>query len=234
MPRNYYRLNVPFDWEGANSFGVDITLGPDQGDRCFIPKSQCRFEEGGVYVSQWILERKRVEFESRGFDLDWINRGLSEVFDWGSVLCEPGEQAAVEKVDASKIRDAFDAAAEHLKYPKFVTAVDGHIVKFKRSGDRSKNPGVVYIDNGAEWGSPARLYFGAIHRDGTFVPARSCPETVRDLMLDLSVDFAVAAGQQGRELGSCCFCSRELSDERSTKVGYGPICADHYGLPWGE
>jgi hypothetical protein len=27
---------------------------------------------------------------------------------------------------------------------------------------------------------------------------------------------------------------RALSDDRSTAVGYGPICADHYGLPWGE
>ena len=27
---------------------------------------------------------------------------------------------------------------------------------------------------------------------------------------------------------------RALSDDRSTAVGYGPICADHFGLPWGE
>jgi len=33
--------------------------------------------------------------------------------------------------------------------------------------------------------------------------------------------------------GNCCFCRRELTDKRSTEVGYGPICADHFSLPWG-
>jgi len=27
---------------------------------------------------------------------------------------------------------------------------------------------------------------------------------------------------------------RGLDDERSVSVGYGPVCAGHYGLPWGE
>ena len=34
--------------------------------------------------------------------------------------------------------------------------------------------------------------------------------------------------------GKCSFCARPLSDPRSTEVGYGPICATNYGLPWGE
>ena len=32
----------------------------------------------------------------------------------------------------------------------------------------------------------------------------------------------------------CCFCNRALEDERSTAVGYGPICAGHFGLAWGN
>ena len=32
----------------------------------------------------------------------------------------------------------------------------------------------------------------------------------------------------------CGFCNRELADPRSVNVGYGPVCADNYGLPWGE
>jgi len=37
----------------------------------------------------------------------------------------------------------------------------------------------------------------------------------------------------GHETGSCCFCGRELTDRRSIFRGYGPICADRLGLPWG-
>ncbi len=38
--------------------------------------------------------------------------------------------------------------------------------------------------------------------------------------------------------GRCMFCARDLTDDRSNPhrggVGYGPVCADKYGLPWGE
>jgi hypothetical protein len=31
----------------------------------------------------------------------------------------------------------------------------------------------------------------------------------------------------------CVFCSQSLTDGRSKDVGYGPVCADNNGLPWG-
>ena len=37
---------------------------------------------------------------------------------------------------------------------------------------------------------------------------------------------------QGREYGRCCFCNRELDNEGSIFHGYGPICAEKWGLPW--
>jgi len=45
---------------------------------------------------------------------------------------------------------------------------------------------------------------------------------------------AEQAAKFGRLWGSCVFCSRMLTDERSVAVGYGPVCAEHNGLPWGE
>jgi hypothetical protein len=45
---------------------------------------------------------------------------------------------------------------------------------------------------------------------------------------------ATSAARFGAVTGSCIFCMRTLTDERSIKVGYGPICAGHNGLPWGE
>ena len=37
---------------------------------------------------------------------------------------------------------------------------------------------------------------------------------------------------QGKEYGRCCFCNRELDNEGSIQHGYGPICAEKWGLPW--
>ena len=42
------------------------------------------------------------------------------------------------------------------------------------------------------------------------------------------------AAMYGHITGSCCFCSRMLTDKRSTDVGYGPICASKFGLAWGD
>jgi hypothetical protein len=47
---------------------------------------------------------------------------------------------------------------------------------------------------------------------------------------------AEEAARFGHEHHRCVFCARTLTDEqdgRSVDVGYGPICADKYGLPWG-
>ena len=32
----------------------------------------------------------------------------------------------------------------------------------------------------------------------------------------------------------CCFCHKELTTKESLAVGYGPLCAEKLGLPWGE
>jgi len=37
----------------------------------------------------------------------------------------------------------------------------------------------------------------------------------------------------GKLYGNCIYCSRDLTDDRSITAGYGPICAEKRGLPWG-
>lgn len=44
---------------------------------------------------------------------------------------------------------------------------------------------------------------------------------------------AEQAAQFGQQTGACVFCARELTDDRSITVGYGPTCADKHGLVWG-
>lgn len=34
--------------------------------------------------------------------------------------------------------------------------------------------------------------------------------------------------------GICLFCQRMLEDARSVYHNYGPVCAERYGLPWGD
>jgi hypothetical protein len=44
---------------------------------------------------------------------------------------------------------------------------------------------------------------------------------------------AAEAAAYGHTHGNCIACSRDLTDDRSLAVGYGPVCANKYGWPWG-
>jgi len=90
--------------------------------------------------------------------------------------------------------------------------------------------GKVNITDGRPFGS--NLYFGAIQTDGSFRSATES-ESVLELLNTLELNPATVATQHGVATGNCCFCARDLSTKESRSVGYGPICASKFGLPWG-
>lgn len=54
--------------------------------------------------------------------------------------------------------------------------------------------------------------------------------------LNASKDDGTVAARLGHVAHHCCFCGIPLTDDgdnRSVKVGYGPVCAQRYALPWG-
>ena len=62
-----------------------------------------------------------------------------------------------------------------------------------------------------------------------YAPAHRNDSTLRPIT-------AAEAAAFGHQHENCVFCSRSLTDDkdgRSVQVGYGPICASKYGLPWG-
>ena len=48
----------------------------------------------------------------------------------------------------------------------------------------------------------------------------------------IAADPTAAAVKHGKVSGCCCFCARPLTDAGSVEHGYGPTCAEKYGLPW--
>lgn len=153
--------------------------------------------------------------------------------------------------------DLLEGAGEHLQYPKIRLAVvvpcenedaatEPIHFKLYRAGDRSKYRGQVQVVEDAPGKvnyegvpfSEQNRWFGRIDLDGVFHPSRKLDgeeyTAVVGVLKDFAADPAGVAGKVGRWLGRCCFCHRALSDERSTEVGYGPVCASHYGLEWGK
>lgn len=119
-----------------------------------------------------------------------------------------------------------------LRWPKLTLALDGKRVQLSLAGDASKHPGTVNVTDGARY--PANVWYGRILTDGTFQPGRDCSDAVVGILRRLASDPAGTAADHGHSSGACCFCGRDLNDERSTAVGYGPVCAAKWSLPWGE
>lgn len=144
--------------------------------------------------------------------------------------CAP--KASAPELDLSRLFTLLqEARANGLKRPFILTAggpFDPVRLSLSRDGE------AVYIVDKA-----SDLYLGAV-RDGKFLPSGKASLAASDktaLVADLAAMAADPAGKAaayGHATGCCCFCARELTDQRSIAVGYGPICADHYGLPWGE
>lgn len=133
--------------------------------------------------------------------------------------------------DLEPVVRLLDRAASKLKWPKLRLKVDGQNVQLGRAGDRSRHPGAVNVTDGR--GFENSTWFGRINRDGTFTASRKTSPEVIALLTELARDPEAVATAYGRETGACCMCGRDLTDARSTERGYGPNCAENWGLPWG-
>jgi hypothetical protein len=135
---------------------------------------------------------------------------------------------AIPVGEFSGVVELFKKAKQHLKWPAIVLADEstGDEIKLKMAGDHSQNPGCVYAYVDHE-------YAGKVKPDGAFVYAKDY-HWLSKLLTVLAADPAKVAAEHGKLTGKCCFCNTKLTDPKSTSVGYGPVCAGHYGLLWGE
>jgi hypothetical protein len=177
-------------------------------------------------------------------DLDFVSslvsqaggRGLSDkqgfwVVKIAQRLVAP-EAASKKIADFSGVYALFAKAKEHLKFPKIHLRTASELVKLYISGPRSRVPDVVNVV-----GEESETWLGRVYPDGRWETGHgthAAHDEVEGLLTRLASDPERVASEYGRLTGNCCFCSRKLSDERSTEVGYGPVCAKKFGLNWGS
>jgi hypothetical protein len=136
---------------------------------------------------------------------------------------------ATHSVDLSRLTSMLQTAGTHLKRPKIVLQMaDGTPVKLALAGAASRYAGSIMVSSPTFGGA----YYGRV-TDGAFFAGRDSSEGLQDLLTAMSNDPERTAAAYGHMTGACCFCSRTLTDERSTSVGYGPVCAARFGLQWG-
>lgn len=193
------------------------------------------------------LDAKGQEFARSLLD-QFHSRGLSAKQEyWVGELATRARKAVdaktrvVEevKIDLSPIVVLFRKASTNLKKPYVLVddLAEGHL-RLKLAGPGSKYAGQVYVYSDGAYED--RLWLGRVDPERcVYVPSRDAEhwklvDNTQRALVAFAADPVGAATRYGRTVGACCFCSRQLNDPRSITVGYGPICAEHFGLPWGE
>lgn len=215
-----------------------ITVTSRRGTKT-VQTDRSDFEAVGA-LDALLVQREGGHDFARDLVAKFYGRGLSDKqMAWVHVLLHEMEQPPAPQRDAvdlhgERIIALFDAAVEHLKYPKvqFEDVPDVGTVRFSRAGDRSRNPGAVNVTDDEPYNE--RCYYGRINRDGTYTPGHRHTEAVLTFLREFAQEPAGLAAEAGIASGHCCFCRKRLTDERSMLVGYGAKCASHWHLPWGE
>jgi hypothetical protein len=128
---------------------------------------------------------------------------------------------------AARIFGLFSTAkAAKLKHPAIRLSNGSEVLTLSMASDKSSNPGHLYVKGNA--------YYGKITPAGRFLGTRECPPTVEQNLVEFAANPEEVAARFGKLTGQCCFCGRPLTDERSTDVGYGHVCAKKFGLRWGK
>jgi hypothetical protein len=141
-------------------------------------------------------------------------------------------QIPVQQVNVRKIQDLFTVASKKLRRVKVAVSTDaGQKVVFARAGSASKYSGQILVTDGGPFG--ANKFFGRIDHNGDFFSTRSADNDVQNLVKEFADDPSLVAGKYGKLTGGCSFCNRKLDDNRSLKLGYGPVCAQRFNLSWG-
>lgn len=156
------------------------------------------------------------------------------------VTIETPSQNNINIGNLSGLLQLFARARQHLTRPAIVLNVpEMGLLRISVAGPNARVPGSLDITNQERPSYGRRPWYGRVHLDGRleFRPggwADDNSTAVTSRLVALASDPVRVASEHGRLTGRCMFCNLHLTDSRSTAIGYGPVCATHYGLPWGE
>lgn len=129
-------------------------------------------------------------------------------------------------VNLKSVADFLGAAkARGLKFPtaRFLAPGGGEL-RLYVAGARSNFPGSIQVKIGHDW-------IGRVNLDGAVAgPLNDRPDVIATLT-KVAADPVTAAKEYGALSGRCSFCNLPITDAGSVEVGYGPVCAKHWGLP---
>lgn len=136
-----------------------------------------------------------------------------------------------EKLDLTQINQMFDTARGNGLKRMALRFLDeaGATFTVSPAAATSRNAGMLYVKSADDG------YLGKIDGEGVFHgawnTAGDATTKAQAALVEFSRDPVGKSKLYGKLTNSCCYCGKELNDPRSVMAGYGPICADNWGLP---
>jgi hypothetical protein len=155
----------------------------------------------------------------------WLDKIVTEV-------CNAPPAAAPINGNFDAIFNMFATASKHLKFPKVQLDSDVGHVKLSVASKNAKYPGSISIVLDG-----SRGFVGRIRLDGTVDINRQGTDISQEIiafLVEFNKDPVKMSVEQGKLHSRCCFCALPLKTQESLAVGYGDVCAKHWGLPWGK
>jgi len=140
----------------------------------------------------------------------------------------PIESANVLPLTA--IKNLLTTAAAHLKKPEIMLTIDSTRARVFLGENGSV---IVYNPDAISGRMIAKIESNGTLTVANRIAGTEFASTLTSTLEKFAADPAKVAGEMGRLTGKCVFCNLQLTDKRSTEVGYGPVCAKHFGLAWG-
>ena len=137
--------------------------------------------------------------------------------------------------DVSKIVAMINTARQYMAFPcLMIDGGQGDKLRITLAGDKAKVPGSLTVTTDQK-GSDGRYFWIGRIMDGAFQPGSTLSDDTVAALTKALVGFAAdpegVAKAYGQKFGRCCFCRKVLTEAKSLALGYGPDCADHWGLP---
>ena len=158
----------------------------------------------------FVVEKQRHWSDKQ---LYWVKHFCSEEYLFWKKEAKPKEQKEEKVVFSHKLLSFFSKAAEKDGKSNWLTVTLTGSLKLAYSKNANK---VFPIDT-----------HGEKYKSLSEIPASDLRA-----IASFEQDPTEFARSYGKRTNHCCFCSRILHNEVSVYHGYGPICADKYGLPW--
>lgn len=185
----------------------------DQKDKHFVTSLLTQYKnKGQLSVKQW----------------PWIEKMMIRAMGVDELSVEP------ETVDLSPapLFTLFAHVKEKLKSPSLVFVLlrknDQH--KEIKIYPKGSNLNVV-------WAHQYPGYLGTIYPSGKLTFTKYADEKTQshltNLLKEICTNPQKAVASHGKLMNKCCFCNKTLTDPTSVKLGYGPVCAHNWHMPYG-